>query len=317
MKVQLVLLVFTLSLLLNGLNAIAGGYGSAHQAEYDLLTPASHQFDIEASDTWQFLDDNSVARRRINSSTDSAIRLGPDLGTEQLQAPEVLLSYWFDSANAAQFQFRDFSMYSDHFSTIPFTFSGSKIGKNQILDNDGTRWYTFGGFYERRLTQLYQNREWQLPELLRGWDLRAKIGVEFTYNDFRINDGLPTKYGGSPYLARMRFHDKGLPYPVIGAEARRWLMPHVGIEATAQGYWFNKWNSGRDERGTVYDSQSGFETHLRLIYSNSRLHGFSPFVGVNYNYSRYSQTSAGVGNFLRVQMIGPELGINFSINPWR
>ena len=102
---------------------------------------------------------------------------------------------------------------------------------------------------------------------------------------------------------------------MIGIEARRWLLPQLAFEATAQGYWFNKWNSGRSEGGTVYDSQSGFETHLRLIYSNSRLRGFSPFLGFNYNYSKYTQTSAGVYNFLRVQMIGPELGFNFSFNP--
>ena len=30
-------------------------------------------------------------------------------------------------------------------------------------------------------------------------------------------------------------------------------------------------------------------------------------------YSKYAQTSSGVGNLLRVQMIGPELGFNWSI----
>jgi hypothetical protein len=34
---------------------------------------------------------------------------------------------------------------------------------------------------------------------------------------------------------------------------------------------------------------------------------------VNYYYSKYTQTSSGVGNLLRVQMIGPELGFNWSI----
>ncbi|MDO8431373.1 MAG: hypothetical protein Q7S58_03085 [Candidatus Binatus sp.] len=317
MKALRLLLLLTFGVALYAVNCFAGDYGSEHHAEYDLLTPAPRQFDIEASDTWQFLDDNSAARRRVDSSLDSTIRLGPDLGTTQLQAPEVLISYWFDSVNAAQFQFRDFSMYGDHFSTTPFFYGGGFIPKNQILNNDGTRWYTFGGFYERRLTPLYENREWQMPQFLKGWDLRAKIGVEFTYNDFRINDGLPAKLRHSPFLTRVRMQERGLPYPVIGLEARRWLIPHVAIEATAQGYWFNKWDSGRDEGGTVYDSQSGFETHLRVIYSNSRLRGFSPFVGVNYNYSKYTQTSSGVFNMVRVQMIGPELGFNFSFNPWR
>jgi hypothetical protein len=304
------LLMFALAL--TALNSFAEDYGATHRQEYDLLTPAPHQFDIEGSDTWQFLDDDSSARRRVDSSIPSNFRFGPDLGTSQLQAPEALISFWFDDVNAAQFQFRDFSMYGDHFSTIPFFYGGGYLPRNQILDNDGTRWYTFGGFYERRLTPLYQNREWQLPQFLKGWDLRAKIGIEFTYDDFRINDGVPAKLRHSQFLTRVRFHDKGIPYPVIGMEARRWIGPHVAVEATAQGYYFNKWDSGRDERGEVYDSQSGFETHVRLIYSNPRMRGFSPFVGVNYNYSKYTQTSNGVWNFQRVQMVGPEAGVNFS-----
>jgi hypothetical protein len=317
MKVFRLFSLLTFALALTALNAFAEDYGATHRQEYDLLTPARHQFDIEASDTWQFVDDNSSARRRVDSSIPSNMRLGPDMGTEQIQQPEVLTTFWFDEVNAAQFQFRDFTMYSDHFSTVPFFYGGGFIPRNQTLDNDGTRWYTFGGFYERRLTPLYQNREWQLPTFLKGWDLRAKIGVEFTYDDYRVNDGKPAKLRHSPFLTRVRFHDKGLPYPVIGLEARRWLGPHVAIESTAQGYWFNKWPSGRDENGTVYDSQSGFETHLRLIYWNPRMHGISPFVGVNYNYTKYTQTSTGVWNLQRVQMIGPELGFNFSFNPFR
>src|SRR5882757_11474 len=105
MKALRLLLLMTLAIALYAFNCAADDYGAEHRAESDLFTPARHQIDIEASDTWQFLDDNSAARRRVNSSLDSTIRLGSDLGTEQLQAPEVLISYWFDSVNAAQFQF--------------------------------------------------------------------------------------------------------------------------------------------------------------------------------------------------------------------
>ncbi len=164
------------------------------------------------------------------------------------------------------------------------------------------------------MTPLYQDREQGLPTFLKGWDLRAKIGLEFTYNDFRINDGKPNFGAKSQFEARIRFHEKGLPIPVIGLEARRWLAPNLALEATMQGYWVNKWISGRSEAGaTVYDSQSGFETHMRLVYSNERWRGFSPFAGVNYYYAKYTQTGSTVGNFLRVQMIGSELGFNFSI----
>jgi len=117
----------------------------------------------------------------------------------------------------------------------------------------------------------------------------------------------------TPFEARIRFHEKGLPIPAAGLEGRRWLARNFALEWTAQGYWANKWNSGRSEGGTVYDSQSGFETHWRVVYSNHNWRGFAPFAGLNYYYSKYTQTSSGVGNLLRVQMIGPELGFNWSI----
>lgn len=288
---------------------------TSEQPTYSLLTPAPHQIDIEGEDTYQFLTSNSVVRRRINSSLDSAIRLDPDLGNNNMQVPEFLGTYWFDSVNAAQFQFRYFATYGSNFSTVPLWFGGAQISGNQKLTTTGTRWFTVGGYYERRLTPLYEDREAELPAFLQGWDLRAKVGLEFTYNDFRINDGSPQFNTFSQFEARIRFHEKGLPIPVIGMEARRWLTPWLALEATAQGYWTNKWNSGRDEGGTVYDSQSGFETHWRAIYSSPTLRGFSPFLGMDYNYTKYAQTSDGVGNLLRVQMFGPELGFNFSFTP--
>jgi hypothetical protein len=294
-------------------NCFASDFGSLREPGFDLLTPAPHQIDIEADDTYQFLVGANTLRRRINSFPDSAISLQNDMGVSQMQVPEVLLSYWFDSVNAAQFQFRYFGLYGSKFETQPLAFGGTIISPGQKLNPGGTRWYTFGGYYERRLTPLYQDREQGLPVFLQGWDTRAKIGLEFTYNDFRINDGSPKFSQTSPFEARVRFHEKGLPIPVIGLEARRWLAPNFAFEVTAQGYWANKWDSGRTEGGTVYDSQSGFETHWRVVYSNRDWRGFAPFAGVNYYYSKYTQTSSGVGNLLRVQMIGPELGFNWSI----
>jgi hypothetical protein len=307
-------MVLVFAALLTSANCFASDFGSLHMSEFDLLTPAPHQIDIEADDTYQFLVGNNTVRRRINSARDSAISLQNDLGTSQMQVPDVLLSYWFDSVNSAQFQFRYLAPYGNNFSTQPLFFGGTFFSPGQKLNPGGTRWYTFGGFYERRLTPLYQNREERLPTFLKGWDLRAKIGLEFTYNDFRINDGNPQFGAVSPFEARIRFHEKGLPIPVIGLEARRWLAPNFALESTLQGYWANKWNSGRSEQGaTVYDSQSGFETHVRVVYSNERWRGFSPFAGVNYYYAKYTQTGSTVGNLLRVQMIGPEVGFNFSI----
>jgi len=304
-------------------NCFASDFWSLREPGYDLLTPAPHQIDFEADDAYQFTVGANTVRRRINSFPDSAISLQHDLGVSQLQLPEVLLSFGFDNVNAVQFQFRYYGLYGSKPQSQPLAFGGTIIAppvasvaqtqQTQKLNPGGTRWYTFGGYYERRLTPLYENYESGLPQFLQGWDSRAKIGIEFTYNDFRINDGTPLFSQVSPFEARIRFHDKGLPIPVIGLEERHWLGYGFAFEATAQGYWANKWNSGRSEGGTVYDSQSGFETHWRVIYSSSDWRGFSPFAGLNYNYTKYTQTSSGVGNLLRVQVFGPEVGFNWSI----
>jgi hypothetical protein len=323
MRLVKLAVAFVIIALLTSANCFADDFLSLRDLGADLLTPARHQIDIEADDAYMFLVGPSTLRRRINSFPDSAISLQHDLGVSQLQLPEVLLSFWFDDVNAVQFQFRYYGIYGSKPQTEPLAFGGTIIApavaspatatSTQKLNPGGTRWYTFGGYYERRLTPLYQNHEARLPQFLQGWDSRAKIGIEFTYNDFRINDGTPQFSQVSPFEARIRFHDKGLPIPVIGLEERHWLGYNFAFEATAQGYWINKWPSGRSEGGEVYDSQSGFETHWRVIYASPDWRGFSPFAGFNYNYTKYTQTSSGVGNLLRVQLYGPEVGFNWSI----
>src|SRR5271168_500742 len=171
--------------LLTSANCFAEDFFSMRVSEADLLTPAPHQFDIETDDAYMFTVGSNTLRRRINSFPDSAINLQHDLGVSQLQLPEVLLSYWFDSVNAVQFQFRYYGIYGSKFETQPLAFGGTIISPNQKLNPGGTRWYTFGGYYERRLTPLYEKYEDGLPQFLQGWDSRAKIGVEFTYNDYR------------------------------------------------------------------------------------------------------------------------------------
>jgi hypothetical protein len=323
MRLVQLTMALVVTTLMASANCFANDFFSLRDPGADLLTPAPHQIDIEADDAYMFTVGSNTLRRRINSFPDSAISLQHDLGVSQLQLPEVLLSFWFDSVNAVQFQFRYYGIYGSKPQTQPLAFGGTIIFPpptpkgaqpiTQKLNPGGTRWYTFGGYYERRLTPLYQKCEAGWPEFLQGWDTRAKIGIEFTYNDFRINDGSPLFSQVSPFEARIRFHEKGLPIPVIGLEERHQLGDNFAFEATAQGYWINKWNSGRSEGGTVYDSQSGFETHWRVIYSRPDWRGLSPFAGFNYNYTKYTQTSSGVGNLLRVQVYGPEVGFNWSI----
>src|ERR1017187_5943949 len=54
-------------------NCFASDFGSLREPGFDLLTPAPHQIDIEADDTYQFLVGANTLRRRINSFPASAI----------------------------------------------------------------------------------------------------------------------------------------------------------------------------------------------------------------------------------------------------
>src|SRR5271169_1306648 len=92
--------------LLTSVNCFAEDFFSLRDPGADLLTPAPHQIDLEADDAYMFTVGANTLRRRINSFPDSAISLQHDQGVSQLQLPEVLLSYWIDSVNALQFQFR-------------------------------------------------------------------------------------------------------------------------------------------------------------------------------------------------------------------
>jgi hypothetical protein len=68
----------------------------------------------------------------------------------------------------------------------------------------------------------------------------------------------------------------------------------------------------RNQCGTVYLSQSSFETHWRFYYLDSRLEGVRPFLGFAYYYYKQSETSGEIGNMARIQSFGPEFGVNFS-----
>src|SRR5579863_4544547 len=113
--------------LLASANCFASDLFSLRDPGADLLNPAPHQIDIEADDAYMFLVGNNTLRRRINSFPDSAISLQHDLGVSQLQLTETLLSYWFDSVNAVQFQFRYYGIYGSKFETQPLAFGGTII----------------------------------------------------------------------------------------------------------------------------------------------------------------------------------------------
>jgi hypothetical protein len=279
--------------------------------DYERTPAGAHQIDLELSNVTDFVDDGSLVRRREASTAGSALYLGPDLGVSNMQMPEVSGTFWFDSLNAIQFQWRSFILCGSEPLSSPVTFNGDVIAPGQNLNTDGTQWFTVGLFYERDISSWLSEYQATQPKYLRGWDLRPKIGLEFTYLDFRLNDGHPKLISGL-LDARGRWHDQELPVPTVGLEARREIGSKLSLEVSAQGTWINKWNSLRSQKGTVYLSQSEFETHWRLVYGNSALAGLRPFVGFSYYYCRQAETSREIGNLIRLQAYGPEVGISYS-----
>ena len=287
------------------------------------FTPRTHQFDLELADNSLFVDGSSLVRRRQDSINGSALHLRDDLGVDTLQMPTLNLNYWFDQLNGLEFQFRYLALYgSEPLLPPPVTFNGDLILPGQNINLNGTTWFTAGLFYERRISPWLYAHSGNLPEFLRGWDLRPKIGLEFVYLDVQINNGHPhdvsahvssSSSSGSTLDARGRWQDQELPVPTIGIEARREWFEHFDLEIAAQGAWINKWDSLRSEGGTVYLSQSTFDTHWRLIYNNpQQLWGIRPFLGWTYYYYRQAETSGGIGNLMRLQSYGPELGASYS-----
>ena len=75
----------------------------------------------------------------------------------------------------------------------------------------------------------------------------------------------------------------------------RSLNDNLLLDASVNGNQINRWNSLRDEGGTVWLSQNGVEGHLRLYYSNRAWFGpvrlmAGAFI---YYYSQLEDSSAG------------------------
>jgi hypothetical protein len=284
-----------------------------HSATDTFYEPQRHQLDLELSDFAAFPTDDALIRRRQDSIRGSAFHWGSDLGVTSYQQPAINGSFWFDGTNAIQFQFRYFALYGSSFLSSPATFNGDVIAPGQNISASDSTWFTVGLFYERRITP-WLNRQignLNLPEVLKRWDVRPRIGLEFVYMDFKINNGSPKLISGNLDV-RGRWHDQELPIPTIGVQLRRRLSDRFVLEGILQGNWINKWNSLRSQGGTVYLSQSSFETRWRIYYTNPQLRGLSPFLGLAYYFYKQSETSGGIGNMARMQSLGPEFGVNYS-----
>jgi hypothetical protein len=302
---------------------------AASKPDQDFYAPRPHQLDFELSNMSDFVTDDSLIRRREASIAGSAFHWGPDLGVSTMQQPGIKAAYWFDDTNAIQFQFRYFALYGSSDLRSPATFNGDVIApgpvvpavnfltgvntSGQNISTSGTTWFTVGVYYQRRITPWLDRVTANLPDFLRNWDARPLVGLEFVYLDFQINNGHPALLSGN-LEARGRWHDQELPVPTIGLQLRRRLSEHFALEILAQGNWINKWNSLRNEGGTVYLSQSSFNTDWRIYYLDSRLSGLKPFLGMGYYYYRQAETSGEIGNLARMQAFGPEVGVDYSFS---
>ncbi len=292
----------------------ASGPVAAHPSglRFSLLDPNPGQFDLQLENLSGFTGPGSIVRVREFETEGTGLHFNY-LGIHRQQMPTLDVRYWLNAVSALHFRFRYFDISGTHFLSHPANFNGSTIASGQTIHTN-PEWYSGGLYYERRLRPWYEPHESGWPSLLRGWDLRAKVGIEFTYINFVINGGharvTPTSRGEE---TKEDFYHQSMPVPVIGLEAWRRFGEAIHLEASAEGNWINRWNSHRDEGGTVWASQNGIEAHLRFFYSNPAWFGpFEPMVGVFIYYYSQLEDSHEDGNFVRWSTYGPEFGISCS-----
>lgn len=164
------------------------------------------------------------------------------------------------------------------------------------------------------LTPFYSEYETGWPVWLQKWNVRAKAGIEYTYINFGFNGGTApvTKNSHGEETVEDFFH-QAMPVPEIGLEALRRIGDNFIVDASVEGGWINRWNSLRDEGGTIWASQNQVEGHARVLYSNRRWLGpvklmLGMFV---YHYSQLEDSHED-GNFIRWFSYGPEYGMTVS-----
>jgi len=281
---------------------------------FSVIAPRPGQFDLQISGMFGFTGPGSIVRVREFQTEGTGLHFSSmDMNTEQM--PTLDLRYWFNELNALHFRFRYFNIGGSHFSSTPILFNGSVIPGGRTNKFDSSEWFSGGVYYERRLTPLYETYEADWPTVLRAWDVRARIGIEFTYLDFSINGGTTftmRRPGGEE--TKEDFYHQSMPLPTIGLEAYRKISNNFLFQTEVSGNWINRWNSLRNEGGTVWASQNGIEFHARAYYSNPRILGpIEPMVGFFvYTYSQLEDSHED-GNFIRWSSFGPELGINCSL----
>jgi hypothetical protein len=279
-----------------------------------LLSPRRGQIDLRVEGMFGFTGPGSLARVREFSIQGTGLEFG-NLGLSEEQIPGLDLRYWISERSAFHFRFRYFAIGGSHFLSSPAFFNGATIAGNQTLDTSPD-WYAGGFYYEHSFRSWYAAYESRAPRWLQRWDLRGLVGIDFTYINFVIDGGhAPVVANSHGKETKEDFYHQSMPMPTIGVEAYRPLSENFYFNAVIQGNWINRWNSLRNEGGTVWASQSSLEAHLRIYFYKPDLLGlFQPMAGFFYYYYRQFETSSEDGNFLRWSAFGPEIGVDVSFD---
>ncbi len=290
--------------------ALAGDLATASPA-CGLLEPCPGQLEVNVENLSGFIGSGSIVRVREFQTEGTGLHF-PALGINAVQLPDADFTYWFNQLSAINFQFRYFDVGGSHYFAKPVRYNGATIAGGQTLNTDPWEWFAFYLYYERRLTPLFESYEAGWPAALQHWDLRGRLGIEYTYLNFGIDNGhAPTTNASKGEETIEDFYHQELPVPTIGLEALHSLGENLIFDASVKGNWINRWNSLRNEGGTVWASENGVEAHFRILYSPPWLGRIHPMLGFALYYYSQLEDSHEDGNFIRWFTYGPEYGVKF------
>ncbi len=277
---------------------------------YDLVEPCAGQFQVQVENMSGFTLPGSVVNVREFLVKGSNIRLNK-IGLASEQVPNLDLVYWLNELDAIHFRFRYFDMGGAAVLPRETFYNGARMAPGPIQSTPFP-WFSGGLYYERRFAPWYQSYENSWPSFLQGWDVRGRMGLEYNYIYFTFDHGHAPVVPGSGTETAEDFYHQSMPLPTFGLVAYRHLAENFTIEASIEGYWMNRWNSLRNEGGTIWASQNGGEAHLRLYYSNPAYLGpVHPMVGTFAYYYTQLEDSTEDGNYLQWGMAGLEYGLVF------
>jgi len=284
--------------------ALALGLAAARAGaeETDLIAPRAGQTDWELGYSLGLVTDNSVVQVRENAVAGATLRYS-DLGLTLAQTPELGLAHWLTERDAVMVGGRWSFLRGDAFVPTPFDFNGATVASGQSVTTTADA-YTLSARYVRRLVSDDEG----------GWDVRGRLGLDYTHLNFVIDGGHAPVTGTSQGTETKEnvFSIAELPVPVVGVEAWGRVGPRLLAVVSAEGSWINHWDTLRREGGEMFLSQTQLEFHGRLVDDDSDFGGWRPWIGWFYRYYMENQTSNEDGNYARAESSGPEIGFVYS-----